>query len=416
MGGVLVAQKDQLLLHKGYGYANLEWSIRNTESTKFRLGSITKQFTAVAILLLEQQGKLNLTDTIKEYIPNAPSTWDNITLYHLLTHTSGIPNYTSFAEFPLITTTFKTPAEQIALFRDKQLDFLPGSACVYNNSGYVLLGYIIEQISGVSFENFIAETIFKPLGMHNSGYDSYTKIITLRASGYVKTPKGMQNADYLNMSIPYAAGSLYSTTGDLLLWQQGLFGGKLLSEKSLKKLITPNKHSPYCLGVVNQSIDGHTIIHHAGGINGFGTILLYSLKDKLMITALSNLNAYGYVYQDIAMKILHLLHGKKVVIARERKSISVSKELLKRYTGVYKLSSTNDAYTIYHRTIEIRLDGNQLIADMENKYIVNLYPESETRFFGLIPDVQIEFEKGGFDRLKWRQDEEDYLAIRCQIF
>jgi CubicO group peptidase (beta-lactamase class C family) len=411
MGAVLVSRNYELLINKGYGYANLEWNIPNTPSTKFRLGSLTKQFTAVAILLLEQQGKLKLTDPIKSYMGNTPAAWDNISVYHLLTHTSGIPNYTSFPEFPSMTTTHKTPVQQIALFRDKPLDSLPGSSYAYSNSDYVLLGYIIEQLSGFSYQNFVTENIFKYLGMSDSGYDSHAKIIPLRASGYIKTPKGMQNADYLDMSIPYSAGALYSTVKDLDLWQQGIFGEKILSATSLKKLTTPNKNS-YCLGVVNQSFDGYPVIHHAGGINGFGTILIYSPKDKLVITALSNLNAYGYVYQDIAMKILYLMHGKKVLLSRDRKSVSISKELLKRYTGTYKLTSTNEAYSIYSRNLEIRLEGHQLIGQIENNFIVSLYPESATQFFGVAPDVHIEFKKGCFDQLKWRQDEEDYIATR----
>jgi CubicO group peptidase (beta-lactamase class C family) len=410
MGSVLVSYENEIIINKGYGFANLEWNIPNKANTKFRLGSITKQFTAVAILLLDQQGKLKLTDPVQTYIPNTPSAWDNITVFHLLTHTSGIPNYTRFPNFQSLTTLPQTPEQQIAFFRDEPLDFLPGSAYTYNNSGYVLLGDIIELISGHRYENFIREQLLKPLGMNDSGYDSHAKIIPRRASGYIKSTDGLFNADYLDMSIPYAAGSLYSTVEDLLFWQKGLFGEKLLSAEWLKKFTTPFKNN-YCMGIVNQSIDGHPVIHHAGGINGFGTILMHCLNDKLIIAVLSNVNAYGYVYQDIAMKILRLIHGKKVILASERKSVSIPKNNLTPYIGNYTMCSTNEAYTIHTQNLVIRLEGNQLVAQIEGKYTVDLFPISESHFFGKVPDVYIEF-KQDKKQLTWTQDGEGYIANR----
>ena len=160
MGSVLVAQNGKVLLSKGYGYANLEWEVPNSPTAKFRLGSLTKQFTAVAILLLEEKGLLQVIDAINKYLPDAPVTWHDITIFNLLTHTHGIPNYTGLPEYASITTIKKTPAELIALFRDKPLDFEPGSKYEYNNSGYILLGSIIEKLSGQSYEDF-PDKVFK---------------------------------------------------------------------------------------------------------------------------------------------------------------------------------------------------------------------------------------------------------------
>src|SRR5438552_78915 len=179
MGTVLVAQDGKILLDKGYGFANLECEIPNTPTTKFRLGSITKQFTAASILLLEERGKLKVEDPVKKYLPTAPAAWDKVTIFHLLTHTAGIPNTPDFAGMSISST-----AENVARFRDKPLDFQPGERWNYSNSGYILLGLLIEWLSGERYADFVRENIFAPLGMKDSGYDSNTALIERRASGY----------------------------------------------------------------------------------------------------------------------------------------------------------------------------------------------------------------------------------------
>ena len=185
MGTVLVARGGDVLFSKGYGSANLEWAIPNTPATKFRLGSITKQFTAASILLLEERGKLKVDDPVKKYLPDAPGAWDKITIFHVLTHTAGIPNFTSFPDYRTTEAVATTPEKLVARFRDKPLDFEPGEKWNYSNSGYVLLGYLIEKISGQSYEKFLQENIFTPLGMKDSGYDSNFAVIARRATGYV---------------------------------------------------------------------------------------------------------------------------------------------------------------------------------------------------------------------------------------
>jgi CubicO group peptidase (beta-lactamase class C family) len=309
MGSVLVARGDTILFSKAYGLANLEWNIPNTTTTKFRMGSITKQFTAAAVLLLEERGKLKFDEPVKTYYPEAPAAWNDITLFHLLTHTSGIPNYTAFPEYDSLSTSPVTPDKLVKSFRDHPLDFEPGAQMRYSNSGYVLLGVIIEKASGKSYAQFLEDNIFIPLGMKDSGYDSSSAIIRFRAAGYEPRPGGPVNARYLDMTIPYAAGGLYSTTEDLLRWEQALFGTKILSEASLKKMTTLARND-YAFGLRVRKQFSRNLIEHGGSINGFSSQLYYYPDSKVTVVALSNLHAPGA--DRIAKKLGALVHGEAV--------------------------------------------------------------------------------------------------------
>ena len=414
MGSILVTQKGQVLLDEGYGFANLEWKIPNSSITKFRLGSLTKQFTAVAILLLEEQGKLKITDLLNQYIPDAPSAWNDVTIFHLLNHTSGIPNYTKFPDFTAFASSAKTPEQQIAYFRDKPLKFAPGSDFEYNNSAYVLLGYLIEKLSGQSYQDFIVKNIFKPLEMNDSGYDSHSEILLHRASGYEITPNGLRNTDYLDMSIPYAAGSLYSTTQDLLRWHEKLFGWGVISPQSLHKMIQPFKNT-YGLGVSILSLDGRKAITHGGGISGFNTFMIYFPEDKLTIIVLANLIALGFVPQSIGLNIAELVYKKSVTTPSERKEILLSPEALTKFIGSYTLTPVDIYYTTQTSILVVYLENNQLAIQIGGKSKVKLFPESETKFFSKIPDVQIEFfrdKQGNISDLVLHQDGEKSTGIK----
>src|SRR4051812_11811550 len=241
-GSVLIARDGKVLFSRGYGMANLEHDVPNTPQTKFRLGSITKQFTAMAILILQERGKLKVEDKVKKYLPDAPKAWDEITIRHLLTHTSGIPNYTAYPEFLKTLPVRVTLKELIAKFKDRPLDFKPGETFRYSNSGYVVLGQVIETAAGEGYASFLNKTIFTPLGMKDTGYDSLEPIIKHRASGYTRRLGiALTNCDYVDMSIPHAAGALYSTVEDLLKWDQALYTEKLVPRKSLEAMFTPFK-------------------------------------------------------------------------------------------------------------------------------------------------------------------------------
>lgn len=289
MGAVLVSRDGKTLLNRGYGYADLEWKLPDGPDTKFRLASITKQFTAASILLLQERGRLKLSDPVKTYIPNAPSTWDHITIYNLLTHTSGIPDLTSMPGFMSQLGNPTTPEQQIKWFLNKPLEFPPGTKYEYSNSGYILLGYIIEKLARTSYQQFVRDNIFVPLGMRDSGYDSNQAIISDRASGYSPGANALMNASYIDMTQPFSAGGLYSTAHDLLRWEEGLFGGKVLSPAALREMTTPFLNQYGC-GLRIDSFDTYTDIHHSGGINGFNSEMDYFPKKKLTVIVLVNLD------------------------------------------------------------------------------------------------------------------------------
>ena len=404
MGSVLVAQDGKVVLNKGYGFANLEWDVPNTPTSKYRLGSLTKQFTAACILLLEERGKLKIDDPVKKYMPDAPAAWDKVTIFHLLTHTSGIPSFTGFPDYAASEPFPSTPEKLVARFRDKPLEFQPGEKWNYSNSGYVLLGYLIEKISGQTYSQFVQENIFTPLGMKDSGYDSNSAIIPHRAAGYTPIPNGIKNAGYIDMTIPLSAGGLYSTTEDLLRWEQGLMGGKLLSPASLQKMTTPFKQD-YAFGIGVHTEKGHKIIDHNGGIEGFNTILQYYPESKLTIIVLANLN--GQAPEAIAAKLADLQHGQSVVLSSEKKEISVAPAVLSKYVGTYELMPGFN--------IVMTLENGQLMTQATNQPKFPLFAQSDTKFFLKVVEAELEFfkdDKGEVTYFMLHQNGRDMKGIR----
>ena len=380
MGCVLVARGSKVLLDKGYGFANLEWEIPNSPAAKFRLGSVTKQFTAASILLLQERGKLKVTDPVKKYMQNAPAAWDKITIFNLLTHSSGIPNFTGFPDYASQEPFDTTPEKLVARFRDKPLEFQPGEKMSYSNSGYVLLGYLLEKISGESYEKFVQENIFTPLGMKDSGYDSNSAIIPHRAAGYVPGPSGPTNAGFINMTVPLSAGALYSTTEDLLRWEQGLFGGKLLSPSSLQEMTTPFKND-YAFGLLVHNANGRKVIDHGGGIEGFNTSLAYYPDDKLTVIVLGNLN--GSAPQEIASKLGAVAHGEKVVMPSERKEVPVDPKVFNGYVGRYELA--------VNFILTVTREGDDLFTQATGQPKLQIFPASDRDYFLKVVDAQITF-------------------------
>ena len=404
MGAVLVARGVEVLLDKGYGLANVELDVPASPKTKFRLGSVTKQFTAASILLLQERGKLNLKDPVKKYMPDAPVAWSKITIFNLLTHTSGIPNFTSFTDYGSREPFVTTPEELVARFREKELDFQPGEQWSYSNSGYVLLGYLIEQISGESYAQFVKENIFKPLGMADSGYDSNSAILQNRASGYAAGPNGLVNAGYVNMTVPFSAGGLYSTTEDLLRWEQALFGGKLLSAASLKEMTTPFKND-YACGLEVRTVNGHQVIDHGGGIEGFNTFLAYYPEDKLTVIVLGNVN--GTAPRQIAQDLGTLAQGGNVTLASERREVSIDLKIFDGYVGTYQLAP--------NFIIAVSRDGDHFITQATGQGQVEIFPEGDHDFFAKVVDAQITFltdNQGRATELILHQNGADHHAPR----
>src|SRR5688572_19738452 len=312
-GSALVVENGRVIYKSGFGMANMEWDIPNTPDTRFRLGSITKQFTAMLTLQLVEQGKIKLDGKIADYQPDyRKDIGEKVTVHHLLTHTSGIPSYTGQPGF--FANVSRNPykvADFVKQYTSGNLEFEPGTKYTYNNSGYFLLGAIIERITGKTYEQALKEMIFDRVGMKNTGYDRHDPLIPKRASGYAKTKDGYANAAYLDMSIPYAAGSMYSTVEDLYLWDQALYTDKLLTAQSKELMYKPFLNN-YAYGwvVTNASFKINEqpvqVIGHGGGINGFTTTILRYPNEKNLIVLLDNTGtSYLDRLSDSIAKILY---------------------------------------------------------------------------------------------------------------
>jgi CubicO group peptidase (beta-lactamase class C family) len=292
MSVAVVRGRDTLVL-KGYGYADLEFDIPTPDQAIYEIGSVTKQFTAAAILQLQEQGKLRLDDDITKHLPNYPTQSQRVTIRRLMDHTSGIKGYTELPEFEPLSMR-KLPRDTlVALVSAKPFDFAPGEAMVYNNSAYFLLGLIIEKASGMSYEEYVKQNLFARAGMPHSRYCSEREIIKNRAHGYDMGPNGLVRAAYLDHTWPYAAGSLCSTVSDLVAWNQALHGGRILSPASYRELITPGTLNDgtrlrYAKGLSADSLLGRRVIYHGGGINGFLSDLKYFPDDSITIAVLVN--------------------------------------------------------------------------------------------------------------------------------
>jgi len=298
-GTILVAQKGENILSQGYGFADQEWDIPNTPQTKFAIGSITKGFTAMSIMILQERGQLNVQDPICKYLSDCPKIWEPITLHHLLTHTSGIFNYTDLDTWEKDKVNLcreYQPEEVIAFFKDLPLDFEPGSSWKYSNSGYFLLGVVIEKVSGESYQSFIQKNIFQPLEMSESGYDRLDIVVKHRASGYMWKDRAM-NADCWDVSLKYAAGGLYSTVGDLYKWDRALYTDQLVSKDTLNKIFTsyvsiqPEERT-YGYGWFLSPHFERRVIEHSGAVFGFSGHIARYPEDQVTIIVLSNTNFY----------------------------------------------------------------------------------------------------------------------------
>ncbi|MEA1964396.1 MAG: serine hydrolase [Candidatus Aerophobetes bacterium] len=404
-GSILIAEGGIILLSKGYGMANYENNVPNISQTKFRLGSVTKQFTAMAIIQLEEKGLLKVNDPLSKYLPDYPN-GEEITTHHLLTHTSGIPNFTSFPEYRE-TIMLPSPVEKtIERFKYKPLEFAPGEKFSYSNSGYLLLGYIIEKVSGKSYEEYLKENIFQPLNMTNTGYDHHSTIIKHRASGYLLGVNGLVNADYIDMFIPYAAGALYSTVEDLYLWDRALYTEKLVSKSSLDKMFTPFKGN-YGYGWFIMRAFNRKLITHGGVINGFYAYISRYADDEVCIIVLSNIE--NAPVDKISIDLAAIVFGEKYEISKERTVIKVDSKIYDAYVGQYELSPDF--------IIAITKENNHLFAQATGQPKFEIYPESEVKFFLKAADAEITFikdDKGKITRLILHQYGRDYPAKKIK--
>jgi CubicO group peptidase (beta-lactamase class C family) len=382
-GSILVAEKGKIIYQKGFGMANMEWGIPNQPDTKFRIGSVTKQFTATLVLQMVEEGKIKLDGKITDYLTDyRKDTGGKVTIHQLLNHTSGIPSYTSRREF--FSESSRNPygvADFIKKFASGDLEFEPGSKFSYNNSGYSLLGAIIEKVAGKSYETVLTERIFKPLGMTNTGYDKNAPLLQKRASGYQKTPDGFVNAAYLDMSIPYAAGSLYSTVEDLFKWDQSLQEDKILSAESKKLMLTPGlgnygygiRISDQPVGKTDQKIK---TIGHGGGINGFNSLMLRAVEKQQTVIILDNVSL-GQHHGKMTISIFGILNGlpiepPKRSIAETLYKIVIEKNVASAIAEYRKLKEANSPTFDFSET-ELNTLGYQLLGMKRRKDAIEIF-------------------------------------------
>jgi CubicO group peptidase (beta-lactamase class C family) len=318
---VAVVRGADTLLLRSYGRADLEWEVPLPEDAVFEIGSVTKQVTAVAILRLRDEGKLDLDADLTRYLPDYPTRGHRVPVRRLLDHTSGIRSYTEMASFGEISTRRLPRDSLVARFAAEPFDFTPGSAAIYNNSAYFLLGLIVERLSGESYEEYVERRLFEPLGMRRSGYCSNTRVVPGRARGYERTAEGMARASYMDHTWPYAAGSLCSTTGDLVTWLRALHGGRLLSAASYRELITPGRLEDgtplrYAMGLARTPDPrGRAAIHHGGGIPGFLSDTRYYPDEDLYVVVLVNTTG-GVSPSAVATELVDVLLPRPPARAR----------------------------------------------------------------------------------------------------
>ena len=310
-GGVfMVAKNGKPIYNKAFGKANVELDVNLNNENVFQLGSMTKQFTAIAILMLEEQGKLNVKHAVSKYVPDYPA-GDSITIHHLLTHTSGIKDFTKMKSLRDIAQKEMTPKMLVDFFKNEPIDFKPGEKFDYNNSGYVLLGYIIELVSGESYEDFIKKHIFQKVGMNRSFYATDRQLIFKRAYGYQKKESVYVNKTVISYSVPFASGSLMSTTNDMLTWQNALTHNVLLKAETIEKAFSKYKLNSgaeftYGYGWHIKEINGTPAREHGGSIFGFKTMGVYIPGKDIYVIGLTNCdcNSPTQLVKDIAALVL----------------------------------------------------------------------------------------------------------------
>jgi CubicO group peptidase (beta-lactamase class C family) len=386
-GAAVIAVRDgRTVLRKAYGMADLELGVPLQPDMVLRIGSMTKQFTAVAVLMLVEEGKIAVDDPITKFLPDYPTGGRTITVEHLLTHTSGIKSYTDMDDFLANIRKDYTVKELIDHFKSQPMEFEPGERFLYDNSGYFLLGAIIEKASGMAYDAFLQKRIFDVVGMPRTSVESTSRVIPGRARGYAKTGDAWTNADWISMTQPYSAGALVSTVDDLARWDAALYTGKLLRPETLQQAFTPHrlkdgKPIEYGYGWQGGEWEGFTVIHHGGGIPGFVSMGIRVPERRVYVAVLSNRIAEpfpGPVAQRVAAYLLDR--------PWEPKKAVVPEATLRHYAGVYRVDEK--------RTLTVSVDGGRLYTQPSGGRKTEALPLSESEFFY----------EGSMNRLRFERD------------
>ena len=383
---VAVVKNGRTVLAKGYGFADLENDVPATAETVYRIGSVTKQFTSAATMRLVEQGKVSLDDTLQKFLPNFPTQGNRVTVRHLLNHTSGIKSYTSLGpKWQRVNRLDLAPDSLIALFANEPFDFKPGDKWLYDNSGYFLLGMIIEKVSGKPYGQYLKDELFTPLGLKSTIYCDQAPLIKHRAQGYALRPDStFINAEPLSMTQPYAAGSLCSTVTDLAAWTLALSSGKVVSPASYKLMTTPGtlndgKPLTYGFGLGVGTVGGHRQVAHNGGINGFISELHHYPDDSLVTVVLTNTGALAAVQ-------LERLIARRALGIKDLPAVPIDAPALERLVGEYQLGDMR---------VRVFVEGGRLRAQSPGAPAISLKHVGGGRFVrDDNDDVQYEFAAG----------------------
>ena len=380
---ILIAKNGTAIYKKAFGKSNLELNTSMSSENVFQIGSITKQFTAVSILMLVEQGKLNLNDRIETHITDFPTRGKKITIHQLLNHTSGIKNSTPIGSNVSLSRKDMTSTELVDYIKNNPLDFKPGSQFKYSNAGYILLGRIIEITSGVSYKEFIENNIFKKLNMNSSSYGSMKNIIKNRAKGYQFENNKFVNADYLSLTLPFSAGSIMTTTDDLLLWNNALLNFSLIKKESLQKAMSPStlnngKKIPYGYGWRFANLNGSKVIAHTGSTKGFTSTAMFFPKENIYMVTLTNCNCKNI--PDVNKSIASLFLKKSTGDYQ----VKISSAILQKYIGTYEVKPSVNIIISYKE------NSLFLTAPKQSKSIT-LFPKNEFQFFMKVAPAKITF-------------------------
>jgi CubicO group peptidase (beta-lactamase class C family) len=393
---VLVAEDGDIIFRKGYGYADIKEKIPVTSDTKFRIGSITKQFVASGILKLKEQGKLSVDDKLSKYMPDFPR-GDEVTIHHLLTHTSGIHSFTNRPEFVDYVTKKIDAKTLVDSIKSWDFDFDPGEELIYNNSGYFLLGEIIEKVTGKWYGDYLQEVFFKPLGMSNTGIYANEQPPKNMALGYtVKNEKYTPALDW-NMSWAGGAGSMYSTVGDLFKWNEALYDGKVLSEESLEAAHTPVKlnngelpaFGKYGYGWMISDFRGTTEIAHGGGLHGFISYLSRIKEEDLTIVTLTNSTPTmdGLNPNTTSAVFAQYVLWEKLDNKKSNKTVEIDKNKLNDFVGRYDYGNS--------MVLTVTQADDKLFAQMSGQNQFELFPSAEDEFYWKVVEAKIQFKRDG---------------------
>ena len=371
-GVVLVAKKGNILYERAFGMANMELGVPMKKDMVFCIASITKQFTAVAVLNLIEKGKLSLQDTVGKFLPEYPEAMKKITVEQLLAHTSGVPNAKDISSLRAVGRGWLSADQVMATFKDQPLDFTPGTAWAYSNSGYQLLGYIIEKVTGMPYAEYMDKNILEFAGMNHSFYGNDMKLVPNRASSYVYSRWGIENAVNGNVQIAFAAGAIQSTATDMLKWYQALLSNKFIRKETLmkawsKSTLTNGKKTDYGQGWFIGELNGSRTVEHGGNMGGFMGHVIYMPDEEVLVVVLFNFR--GKLPELLATDIAGITIGKPLSI----KPIVVSPDNLQSYIGTYK----NSIGTQY----KITLEEDKLVVQKSNGGKWQLVPYGKDKFY-----------------------------------